>query len=76
MKKPLKGTVIAMTGDFGEPRSHQNLERWIESNGGKVAQAIDDDITHLLCTWDDWKKKVPKGEQENICFISDLKGSH
>lgn len=69
MKDPLKKYVIAVTGDFGERCSHKALERWIESNGGIFAASINDHVTHLICTWDDWEKKTPKGKMEPTAEI-------
>ena len=62
MKHPLKGCIIATTGNFGEGKSQANLERWIVANGGNYANTIGPDVTHLICSSEDWKKKVPKGK--------------
>ena len=58
----LQGCVIALTGDFGELRDHQVLQRWINLNGGQFSPSIDNAVTHLVCRSDDWVKKVEKGE--------------
>ncbi|KAI9812887.1 MAG: hypothetical protein M1827_004405 [Pycnora praestabilis] len=58
MKDPLKNLTIAVTGDFGEVRSHENLRRWIQSNGGTFSQDIDENVTHLICNKEAWKKKL------------------
>ena len=60
-KKIFAGLVIAQTGDFGTSRTHDKIEGWILSAGGTLARTIGADITHLLCTEEDWKKKVAKG---------------
>lgn len=61
MKNPFKRYVIAFTGDFGEPRNHRSLERWIAGSGGIFSATVTADVTHLICTWDDWTKRVLKG---------------
>jgi hypothetical protein len=62
MKDPLKKVVIAITGDFGgKSRSIENIKRWIESNGGKYSTKIEDGVTHLICSKENWKKQVPAG---------------
>jgi hypothetical protein len=68
MKDPLKRFTIAVSGDFGESRSHSAMERWIGANGGKFATAITDDTTHLVCTYEDWKQKAEKGML--LCLLS------
>ena len=61
-RNPLKRCVIAITGNFPEPRNPKALERWVVNNGGKFSSTVNQDVTHLICTWDDWKDKAPKGE--------------
>ncbi len=70
MKDPLKKFTIAVTGEFGEPQNHKNLERWIEKNGGRFASCVDDSVTHLLCTWDEWKNKTPKGKLSATVLVT------
>ncbi|KAF2452971.1 hypothetical protein BDY21DRAFT_375163 [Lineolata rhizophorae] len=63
MKNPLSPFTIAISGDFGEARSHENVKRWIENNGGKYATAITKDTTHLICTREHYKRKVTMVKQ-------------
>ncbi|KAI9845182.1 MAG: hypothetical protein M1837_005067 [Sclerophora amabilis] len=63
MKKILKNLTIGITGEFGEPRSHKNLQRWIEMNDGTHASVIDENTTHLVCTLEDFRKKTLKVKQ-------------
>lgn len=80
MKYPLGDCIVAVTGNFREPRNPKNLERWVVNNGGKFSNTINKDVTHLICTWDDWDKKAQKGEAffpyhqrlitENQCILS------
>ncbi|KAI9680657.1 MAG: hypothetical protein M1817_004097 [Caeruleum heppii] len=62
MKSPLKGLVIAVTGDFGAAHSHKDVQRWVEGNGGTFVDVIkeDDGVTHLICSLDDYVAKVGK----------------
>ncbi|KAI9792733.1 MAG: hypothetical protein M1816_001832 [Peltula sp. TS41687] len=60
MKDPLKKCIVAITGNQPEPRNPKTLERWVVLNGGKFSSTITKDVTHLICTWDDWKNKAPK----------------
>ena len=61
MKGILKNHLIAITGDFGNARSHENIKRWIELNGGDWASSVKPGITHLLCSEAHWKRKVGSG---------------
>ncbi|KAI9709830.1 MAG: hypothetical protein M1812_007622 [Candelaria pacifica] len=57
MKNCLENLTLAITGEFGSARSHENLRRWIKNNGGAFAEQIDDQVTHLICSMDHWKKQ-------------------
>ncbi|KAI9753147.1 MAG: hypothetical protein M4579_005310 [Chaenotheca gracillima] len=60
MKDPFRGLTIGFTGDFGDAKSHKNIQRWIQLNGGTPTQEVDEYTTHLLCTPEDWEKKAPQ----------------
>ena len=62
MSRPvLRGFRIAITGDFGEPRTPTAFQRWVELNGGTYCTTVDKDLTHLICTDDAYRSKTPKG---------------
>ncbi|KAI9814900.1 MAG: hypothetical protein M1832_005628 [Thelocarpon impressellum] len=64
MKEVLTGLVIAITGDFGGPRTRENVSRWINANGGTVcADGVTQGVTHLICTAEDYKGRAPKVRQ-------------
>ncbi|KAL9029749.1 MAG: hypothetical protein Q9196_002044 [Gyalolechia fulgens] len=56
---PLTGLIIAVTGDFGPHRSHETLKRWTEKNGGQWATRMCPEVTHLICTKEDYRSKAP-----------------
>lgn len=60
-KKLLKDRVVAATGDFGEARTHDNLKRWVEANGGKWVTTITADITHLIASKEHWVRQTALG---------------
>lgn len=62
MKNPLKKFTIALTGEFGPGRSHEKMKDWIEANGGTLARQINNDVTHLVCSLKDWKKRPKIGQ--------------
>jgi len=66
MKDPLAKFTIVISGDFGEKRSHENLKRWIENNGGKVTSSNSTSVTHLICSKEHWKKQHPTGMSSNL----------
>ncbi|KAL8836343.1 MAG: hypothetical protein Q9170_002957 [Blastenia crenularia] len=73
VKFPLAGLTIAATGDFGSRRTHENLKRWIEKNGGQWATKISPEVTHLVCTKEDYLNKTPMGNAE--CPMNPLNSS-
>lgn len=60
-KQPLKNFTIAITGDFGERRSFEQMRHWIQVNGGTLAYEISSDVTHLVCSKERFKKNVVMG---------------
>jgi hypothetical protein len=63
MKDCLKQKVIAVSGDFGASRKHENIKRWIELNGGKYSTKIEKGVTHLICSKEHWKNQPATGER-------------
>ena len=61
-KKPLKSLTIAVTGDFGEQRSVEQMRKWIYVNGGKFAYDVSAGVTHLVCSKEHFKKNVIMGK--------------
>lgn len=61
MKNPLRRLTIAVTGDFGKVRTHEKLKQWIEKNGGTFVRKISDNVTHLICSKEDYKDGAPLG---------------
>ncbi len=61
MKHPLKRFTIAVTGNFGETRTHDKMKQWIEANGGTFAPKISVEVTHLVCSKEHFKKSVTIG---------------
>lgn len=73
VRSPLMGLTIAATGDFGKERSHENIKRWVEKNGGQWAMKMSEDVTHLLCTKEDYRNKTPMGNAKSL-FLVHLRG--
>ena len=61
-KQPLKRLTIAVTGDFGEQRSVEQMRKWIHVNGGKFAYDVSAEVTHLVCSKEHFKKSVTMGK--------------
>lgn len=61
-KQPLKRFTIAITGNFGEQRSLEKMRKWIHVNGGTVAQEVNREVTHLICSKKHFKQNVAMGE--------------
>lgn len=69
MKDPLRKDFIAVSGDFGEERSHEKIKRWIEVNGGKYESSITDRTTHLICSKSHWKRRAKMGTYVVHLFV-------
>ena len=61
MKLPLKNEIITATGDFGSKRSHGDLKRWVEANGGTWVTGVSAKVTHLICSKAHWKEQSSLG---------------
>lgn len=66
MKHPFKPFTIAVTGDFGETRTHDKMKQWIEANGGTFAPKISVEVTHLVCSKEHYKKSVTTGRYASM----------
>lgn len=61
MKQPFKKLTIAVTGNFGANRGHDQMKNWITRNGGKFTTEISSGVTHLICSKEQYKKDVLMG---------------
>ncbi|KAH0555999.1 hypothetical protein GP486_006058 [Trichoglossum hirsutum] len=59
MKNPFANFTIAIAGEFGESKP-VDIQRWVEAAGGVFASKVDKNTTHLVCSWKDYKARVPK----------------
>ena len=62
MAKALRGCVIAITGDFGPDRTDDKIKKWIKASGGKFRCGIGSDVTHLVCSVEDYMQDVAMGK--------------
>ncbi|KAM0740232.1 hypothetical protein ACQRIT_005416 [Beauveria bassiana] len=54
-----KNRVLATAGPLPPTITLDNLRTWIPLRKGRFAEAFDDEVTHLLCTHEQFKKRVP-----------------
>ena len=57
-----KGRVIAIAGELPGQFTSSNLKAWITARKGKFTTSLDENVTHLLCTHEQYKKRVPRSE--------------
>lgn len=62
-----KGKVFAAAGPLPGQLSVDNLKRWTSLRKGIFLEDFDESVTHLLCTKEQWDKKV---DRSKILFIS------
>ncbi|KAI0480842.1 hypothetical protein GGR56DRAFT_688164 [Xylariaceae sp. FL0804] len=56
----IAGELAAEEGDYWHDFTAANVERWVRCWGGRFApDACADDVTHLLCTVDTFRRRVP-----------------
>lgn len=63
-KPILQGCVVAVAGDLGDKWKdwHDgNLMRWLRNYGGQFSMVLDDTVTHILATKNQYQKKVQRG---------------
>ena len=61
MKDPMQRFTIAVTGDFGHKRTHDKMRQWVQKNGGTWSKDINNNVTHLICSKEQFKRKTPMG---------------
>ncbi|KAI1132937.1 hypothetical protein F5Y10DRAFT_291036 [Nemania abortiva] len=55
----LKDCVVAVAGFLGDYTwREEKVEQWVTYWGGRYSHTIDGDVTHVLCTEEDFKKKT------------------
>ena len=73
VKSPFKNFTIAVTGDFGEQRGIEKMRQWIQFAGGIFVHEMSSKVTHLVCSKDNFKKRVNLGMSDQVssiqCFI-------
>lgn len=61
-KLVLDGVTVAVAGNLGPGWTDTDVARWLGYNGGRFAASVTDDVTHLLCTAEEYAK--PKKKQD------------
>jgi hypothetical protein len=54
------GEVFCLSGTF--KASHEDIRRWVNYHGGRVVDKVTDDTTYLICSMEDFEKKVTAGK--------------
>ncbi|KAM3433534.1 hypothetical protein NHJ13734_006416 [Beauveria thailandica] len=67
-----KNRVLATAGPLPPSVTLDNLRTWIPLRKGRFAEAFDNEVTHLLCTHEQFKKRVPLVRQ----VLKDYKRVH
>lgn len=61
VRQIFKGRVIAAAGPLPGQLTPQNLRHWTGIRKGRFSEEMDDSVTHLLCTREQYNKRVDKG---------------
>lgn len=69
-----KNRIISAAGPLPGQLTVENLKRWISLRKGVFIDDFDETVTHLLCTKEQFDKKLPKGTI--LCFLFSFYGSH
>lgn len=54
-----KGRVIATAGPLPGQFTVDNLKQWTKLRKGRFSEVFEEDVTHLLCTQEQFDKRVP-----------------
>jgi hypothetical protein len=56
--KPIfRGLTIAVAGDLGGGQwSDANISHWVELREGKFVREMSEDVTHLVCNGDEFRR--------------------
>ncbi|KAJ6783662.1 hypothetical protein PWT90_06732 [Aphanocladium album] len=60
-KQIFKNRVIAIAEKPPPSITLEHLRRWISLRKGRFSETFDEEVTHLLCTHEEFKKRVPLG---------------
>ncbi|KAI1355798.1 hypothetical protein F5Y01DRAFT_326319 [Xylaria sp. FL0043] len=59
MPSMLKDCVVAIAGDLDNPEwREEKVKQWVQYWGGTFSEAVDENVTHLLCTEENYKKRI------------------
>ena len=62
MPSVFRGFTIAFSGDFGKTATLPKMQNWLRTAVGTYSSEIDEHVTHLVCSLDNFKKNVPMGQ--------------
>ncbi|KAJ4361375.1 hypothetical protein N0V85_009411, partial [Neurospora sp. IMI 360204] len=66
----LRGLNIAISGTFKGQWTDTNISRWVNLRAGTFSLRMSEDVTHLVCTEEEFDKKGPKGrEAEDVKML-------
>lgn len=59
MPSIFKYCVVAIAGDLDDSAwKQEKVKQWVQYWGGTFSEIVDGNVTHLLCTEENFKKKV------------------
>ncbi|KAI0802625.1 hypothetical protein GGR55DRAFT_419799 [Xylaria sp. FL0064] len=59
MPSMLKDCVVAIAGDLDNPEwREEKVKQWVQYWGGTFSDEVNDNVTHLLCTEENYKKRI------------------
>lgn len=56
-----KNLVIALAGPPPSDISLSSVKNWISIRKGQFADVFDKEVTHVLCTHEQFRKRIPPG---------------
>ena len=82
MPSILTNCVVAIAGDLDDNEwRKEKVKQWVKYQGGKFSDTVDETVTHLLCTEENYKRKISpvraalKNKVTNIVFRDWLEDS-
>ena len=71
LKPIFRGLNIALSGTYDGQWTDAKISQWVSLRAGTFSRRMSDDVTHFICTKEEFDKKGPKGEFFVIPMIAD-----
>jgi hypothetical protein len=61
LKPDLSQVRLAVAGDMGDGWTNRHIANWVVRRKGKFSESVDESVTHLLCTPEEFQNRTERG---------------